>query len=114
MTHKALKVAARMAALGKPVGVIDVFRLKPFNTPAFTRNIRHCRRLVTMEEAFIGNGGLDCAIAGALAERKLNIEMVRVGFKDKYSFEIGGRDHLHDRAGMGEEAVLKAILAPES
>lgn len=111
MTHQALKVAAQMAARGKPVGVIDVFRLKPFNALAFTRSICRCRRIVTLEEAFIGNGGLDCAVAGALAEQRLNPEIVKIGFNDKYSFDVGTRDYLHAQAGMGEEAILKAILA---
>lgn len=111
MTHQAVKIAGRMAAMGKPAGVIDVFRLKPFNASAFVRNICRCRRIVTMEEAFIGNGGLDCAVAGALAEQRLNPEIVKIGFKDKYSFEVGAREYLHDQAGMGEEAMLKTILA---
>lgn len=113
MTHQAIKIAERMAKMGKPVGVIDVFRLKPFNTLAFAKNVCRCRRLVTMEEALIGNGGLDCAVGGALAEQRLKMEIVKIGFNDKYSFEIGARDYLHVQAGMGEETILKAILAPE-
>lgn len=110
MTHQAIKAAERMAKIGRPIGVIDVFRLKPFNALAFAQNVCRCRRLVTMEEAFIGNGGLDCAVAGALAEQRLNMEIVKIGFNDKYSFEAGARDYLHDQAGMGEAAILKAIL----
>jgi len=114
MTHQALKIANRLAAIGKQVGVIDVFRLKPFNASTFVQSISCCQRIVTLEEGFIGNGGLDCVVSGALAEQGLKPEMIRIGFKDKFCFQIGNREQLHELAGMGEGAILKAILVSKA
>lgn len=111
MTHQAVKIAGRLAKMGKPVGVIDVFKLKPFNAIALIPNVCRCRRIVTMEEAFVGNGGLDCAVANALAGQGLHMELIKIGLDDKYNFDAGARNYLHNQAGMGEEAILKTILA---
>lgn len=105
MTHRALKAAREM----KGVGVIDVFMLKPVNEKALLETIKRYDYIITTEEGFIGNGGLDSLISKIILDDKLNIRLKRMGFNDKYVFELGGRDHLHKLNNLDEEAIIKAV-----
>ena len=64
---------------------------------------------MTLEEAFINKGGLDSLIAGILSTKKSNIILKRMGFLDKYVFDIGGRDYLHKLNGLDAEHIVNNI-----
>ncbi len=65
--------------------------------------------VVTLEEAFINKGGLDSFIAGILNDNKSGIILKRMGFGDKYVFDIGSRDYLHKLNGLDDESIMKNI-----
>jgi transketolase len=110
MTHKAIKVAQVMQETGKQIGVLDVFLLKPIDKNALFEVLRKYRRIVTIEEAFINSGGLDSLIAEILTERGAGIELRRIGFDDRYVFDLGSRDRLHELHGLGEDAIIGSLL----
>jgi transketolase len=109
MTHKAMKVAQRMRETGRDIGVVDLFLLKPIDKDVLFEVLKKYRRIVTIEEAFINSGGLDSLIAEILTERGAGIELRRMGFKDKYVFDLGSRDRLHELHGLGEDAIIRSI-----
>ena len=95
MTRVAMEVSAKLSSCGMDIGVADVFTLKNFNRRKLLLALKNYRMLVTLEEGFIGNGGLDCLVSGLLSDMKSDIKMEKIGFKDGYVFENGGREYLH-------------------
>ena len=103
MSHRAVKVAN----LRPGVAVIDLFSLKPCDETALATALSPFRHVITMEEAFINNGGLDSLVAKVIREHDLGCRQHPVGFKDQYVFELGSRDRLHAINAMDETAVIE-------
>jgi transketolase len=110
MTHKAIRIRDLLKNKNIHAGVIDVFLLKPFNAPLLAKTLKKYKFVLTLEEAFIGKGGLDAAILEVISEHDLGIKVKSMGFKDSYCFEIGGREHLHELNDLGDNSVSAAIL----
>jgi transketolase len=109
MTHKALKVAYEIKHKVN-VGVVDVFSLKPINRNMLFAVLKKYKYVITVEEAFINKGGLDSLIADLLDEKCCTVKLKKIGFKDKYVFDIGNRDYLHKIAGIDEQSITKVIM----
>jgi len=105
MSHRALKAAQERSG----VGVVDIFSLKPCDENALAAALSPYRHVITMEEAFINNGGLDSLATKVVREHGLCCQQHPVGFNDRYVFELGSRDHLHNINGMDEAAVIDLI-----
>lgn len=105
MTHRALKVAQERPG----VGVIDLFSLKPCDEAALAAVLASAGQVITMEEAFINNGGLDSLVAKVLRERHPGCRLHPVGVNDRYVFDLGSRDQLHAINNMDEQAVIALI-----
>lgn len=113
MTHKALNTARALEWEGINAGVVDVFLLRPLDPAALYGSLKDYRHIVTIEEGFVGKGGLDSIVASTLEEGGFNGNVKRMGFPDEYIFDIGGREYLHRLAGLGEEDIasnIKTIL----
>jgi len=109
MTHKALKVAELLRPEGTEVGVIDVFLLAPLGEDALLAALAKYRCIVTLEEGFVGKGGLDSLILSLFAQRGVAKTVKSMGFDGEYRFESRPRDVLHAAAGFGEEDILRAV-----
>lgn len=105
MSHRALNVARQCPG----VAVIDLFSLKPCDEAALAAALSSYRHIVTMEEAFINNGGLDSLVSKIIRVHDLNCRRHPIGFDDRYVFDLGSRDHLHAINGMDEAAVCALI-----
>lgn len=105
MTHRALKAAQERPG----VAVIDLFSLKPCDEAALAAELAPFRQVITMEEAFINNGGLDSLVTKTVREHKLACSQHPIGFNDRYCFELGSREHLHAINNMDEAAVISLI-----
>lgn len=105
MSHRALRAAQERTG----VAVIDLFSLKPCDETALAAALTPYRHVITLEEAFINNGGLDCLVTKVVREHGLACRQHPVGFNDRYVFELGSRDHLHAINGMDETAVIALI-----
>lgn len=101
--------AVNAAKVHGGIGVVDLFMIKPFDQEKLFAALSKYRHVITMEEAFINGGGLDSAIASLLTERRSTITLDRVGFNDRYVFELGSRDQLHKLNGMDEAAVIALV-----
>ena len=107
MTHRASAAASLLEKDGIRPGLMDVFRLSPFDTERFVEAIKGYRTVVTLEEGFIGRGGLDTLVLGALAGTGARI--MSMGFEGGYVFEIGDRDYLHRLKGLDPEAIAARV-----
>jgi transketolase len=102
MSHRALNVAMQCPG----IAVIDLFSLKPCDEAALAAELAPYRYIITMEEAFVNNGGLDSLVTKVVREHQLGCRQHPIGFNDRYVFELGSRDHLHAINGMDEAAVI--------
>lgn len=105
MTQRAVAAAREFGG----VGVVDLFMLKPFDKEKLYAVLSKYDHIITMEEAFINGGGLDCAIASLLTERRSTITLDRIGFNDRYEFELGTREELHELNGMDNAKISKLV-----
>lgn len=105
MTHRAIAVAAEAG----DVGVIDLFMLKPLDRDRLLENISRYRHVISIEEGFIGCGGLDSAIGALLTDARSPVTLDRIGFNDRYVFDLGSRDYLHGLSGMDNSSIAARV-----
>lgn len=101
MTHRALKVAQELTGMA----VVDLFSLKPCDGAALAAALAPFRHVITLEEGFINNGGLDSLVGTVLRDHGLECRLHPIGVRDRYVFDLGSRDHLHALNGMDEAAI---------
>ena len=94
---------------GIRAGLVDVFLLKPLNEDLLFKTLSAYSYVITLEEGFIGKGGLDSLISNILTDKESNIKLKRMGFGDTFVFDIGGRNYLHRIKNMGKDDVVKIV-----
>ncbi|MBF0343575.1 MAG: transketolase [Nitrospirae bacterium] len=107
MTHRALKALEALKDINPCL--IDMFMLKPVRDDALFEVLKRYETIITIEEGFINNGGLDSLIANVLNKHQSNIRLRKLGFNDKYVFELGDRQHLHALNGMDEGSIINEV-----
>ncbi|MFH1581718.1 MAG: transketolase C-terminal domain-containing protein [Pseudomonadota bacterium] len=105
MTHRAMAAAELLKHEGIKAGVIDVFRLKPQPSDGFIEALEKYDHIITLEEGFIGKGGLDILVLTMMQGKKQPI--TRMGFGDNYVFNIGSRDYLHKLCRLDPQSVAE-------
>lgn len=112
MTHMALEISKNINS--DAIGVVDVFMLKPINEKSLLEVLKQYKTVITLEEAFIGKGGLDSLVLALVNDCQADIQIKRFGFKDEYVFKFGNRDFLYGQSGFNKESVLEWILTQHS
>jgi transketolase len=116
MVHKALEAADLLAQKhGLQAGVVDIIALAPLDGQALTAALTGCPAILSVEEGFVGKGGLDAALRELLWSRAHQLRFKALGLPHHYRFDIGGRDTLLAAVGLGAEqlaAQALALLAP--
>ena len=68
--------------------------------------LRGYSSVLTLEEAYIGKGGLDSLILHYLNQHDVPVKFSGLGFRETFSFAIGSRDELHQSYGTGKAALI--------
>ena len=105
MTHRALNVSNEL----KDVGVIDLFMLKPLNEELLFDTLKKYEYIITIEEAFVNSGGLGSLMSDVLNKYQSDIKLKKLGFNDKYVFELGNRNHLHKINALDELSIVRTV-----
>lgn len=108
MTHTALQAASELEGTIS-CGVLDTYMLDMVDEVALGAVLGRYDRVVTLEEGFIGCGGLDSLVSYALERQNLRLPMRRFGFPRGYNFDNGGRQHLHKCAGIDLESLKMSL-----
>ncbi len=111
MLHTALKAAEALADDGLQVGVVDLFDLARFSAAELYDTLRPYAGIVSLEEGFRGRGGLDSMLFEFIARSNLDAKMLNIGVEGAYHFELGTRTELHEKVGIGPQAVLNSVRA---
>lgn len=109
MVHTALKVAAELERQRINAEVIDVFRLKPLNEELLFKLLKDTKKLVTLEEHRLP-GGFGSLIAEALLDARKNLPLLRIGMKDQFVFDLGGREVIWEKYGLDAKNIAQKIL----
>jgi len=113
MTHTALQVARQLStsapAPDNGPGVIDLVAVQGFDVDRLIETLSRYRRIVTLEEGFVGKGGMDAAIGGLVLSRDLPIKMRAMGVEARYVFDVASRESMHARNGLDAEAIVAQI-----
>ena len=104
-THTGLIVADRLAnEHNLSCEIVDVCRL---DEDVHLANVVSANEVVTLEEAFEGRGGLDAFVRNQLGGSSM---VLGIGVSPRYEFELGTREELHEKAGIGPESVVHRVL----
>jgi len=91
----------------KNIGLIDLYKIKPLNNK-FLKEIIEYDEIITIEEQWV-DGGFGSAILEFLSKNGIKMKVTRHGLKEKYYFENGGREYLHNKYGLNINKILKSI-----
>ena len=109
MLHTALKVASEFERDGQLVSVIDIFDLTNFSDTKLKALLDSYSGVVSLEEGFRGRGGLDSMLFEFISRRNISIKILNIGVEPSYSFELGSREELHEKVGIGLQSVLEQV-----
>ncbi len=110
MSHLAIAVRDELEAGGIPVRTVDMMNLSSPDADALRAELAPCRAILTMEEGFIGRGGLDGLLTMQLAPRLPKAKWAHAGLAPHYSFEIGPRDDLLATQGLSRAALAARVI----
>ena len=109
MTGRALEAADALRTDGIAVGIIDLFMLRPLDADALARALGSYHTVITIEEGFVGKGGLDSLISGILRASGSQTQLESLGFPEAHVFECNNRDALVELNGCGPQAIARAV-----
>lgn len=109
MTHKALQAAKKLSGNNINIGVIDLFLIKPLKETLLMTALKKYEAVITLEEGFINNGGLDNLVMQLINRKNLKIKFKNMGFGQSYVFEIGSREYLHKLNKLDERSIIRNI-----
>jgi len=110
MSHLAVAVRDELEAGGIPVRMVDMMNLSTPDIDVLETTLSACRAILTMEEGFIGRGGMDALLALTLAPRLPKAKWAHAGLAPHYSFEIGPRDELLATHGLSRSALAERVI----
>ena len=111
MVHTALHIANQLVCENVSVDVVEIFDITGFDGNCCASAIGHYDGLMSLEEGFRGRGGLDSMLFDFLGQRAIRTPFLNVGIEGGYRFDLGTREQLHERAGVGKAAVLRRVKA---
>jgi transketolase len=108
MVLTAMRVIEDLSKHSISGGVIDIFRIKPFNRELLLQTIGTPRYIATLEEHSI-IGGLGTAVAEVLAESSNRAKFIRLGLPDGFCRRYGTRQFLYSDIGIDREGIAKTL-----
>jgi transketolase len=109
MVHSALQVAEKLFAQDIQATVIDLFNLSGFSSKQLLKAIEPFQHLVSMEEGFVGRGGMDAMLLHWLNQHAPSKQLINFGVEGSYRFELGSRIELHQQIGLGIQEMTQKI-----
>jgi transketolase len=107
-TFMAIEAAAKLAARGVSVDLLEVSTIKPIDAEALTASARKTRKVLTVEEHTVC-GGLGSAVAETLAQRAPSL-MRMIGIQDTFA-ESGDWADLMRKHGISADHIEAEAMA---
>jgi transketolase len=87
------------------VQLIDIYNINNYDKEKLSRSLKDIDTIITIEEGFINCGGLDAEINFNFKDK----EIINLGFEKIYTFEIGDREFVHEKNGLGKTDIIEKI-----
>ena len=111
MSHTGLEVVRELKSeYNIEISLIDLFDLTSFDEELLLNEVRGQHFVFTLEEAFEGRGGLDTLVDSFLKKHSIGRLTEGMGVYPGYQFELGTRQELHERVGIGSQSIIKRIV----
>lgn len=110
LSHLAAGVRDELEAGGLPILTVDMMDLAHADMTELTTALAPCRNILTMEEGFIGCGGMDALLMLHAAPRLPKAKWAHAGLQPHYHFEIGPRDALLAAQGISRSALAARMI----
>lgn len=92
------------------VKLIDLYFINTYSKKELLYELENTKSIITIEEGFKNSGGLDAEINCRFKNKKV----INLGFEKQYIFDIGDREFVHKKNGLGiqeiKEEIEKAML----
>jgi len=85
--------------------LIDLYFINTYNKNKLIEELSNIETIITIEEGFKNAGGLDSEINYHFKDKNI----INMGVEKQYTFEIGSREFVHSKTGIGEEEIIKVI-----
>ncbi|MFH1202770.1 MAG: transketolase C-terminal domain-containing protein [Candidatus Omnitrophota bacterium] len=109
MVYRALQIANELSKHSIDAGVVDLYRIKPLNVKLLLEILDNYENILTLEEHFV-IGGIGSIMAEVLSDNEKSCRLKRLGICDRYYFEYGGRERLHELCCLDTKSVVKTIV----
>ena len=110
MTHQALQTAELLAQRGVQAEVVDMVTLTALDGPALANLLTSRPAVLSLEEGFIGRGGLDALLRELLWAQNSKLKFKALGLPHSYRFDIGSRQGLLAAVGLGPEQIAAEAM----
>ena len=104
-----IDAAERLNERGVIVGIIDIFRFKPFPVDAITDILASSKKIVSIEES-CKTGGLGTALSEVIAQNNINCSFKVIGAPDKQFIEYGEREWFHEKYALSGDSLVEEIF----
>ena len=89
------------------IGIIDLFKIKPIQEK-FLNTISRYKKVFIIEEHY-DNSGIGSIISNKILEKKLNVEIIKIGLKENFLYGYGSRKFLQANNCIDSDAIIKTI-----
>jgi len=111
MIHMALAVSDHLAHEAIDVGIIDMYNLSTPDENALYDTLQQYQVIISVEEGFIGRGGMDSLLLNLLNRHGSAIQYTNIGIKNQYRFHVGHRESMLRMNEIDAQSVIKRLKA---
>jgi transketolase len=109
MVRGVIDAAEHLNERGINVGIIDIFRFKPFPSDEVIDVIKSSKKIISIEESCI-TGGLGTAISEVIAQNDINCSFKVIGAPDKQFIEYAEREWFHEKYALSGIPLVEKIF----
>ena len=109
LTQLAMELCENSPEWRNRVGLIDLFMIQPTNETALKDQMRNYQHIVTLEEGFVGKGGLDSLVNRLVIQDRHQATVDSLGVPPHYLFEPGSRAFLRQACGIAPAAIRRTV-----
>jgi len=109
MVRGVIDAAEHLEEKGINVGIIDIFRFKPFPSAGLIKIIAASKKIVSIEES-CKTGGLGTVLSEIIAQNDINCSFKVIGAPDKQFIEYGEREWFHEKYALSGSPLVENIF----
>ena len=106
--REVINAADQLNKRGINVGIVDVFRFKPFPEDFIIDVIAPSKKIISVEES-CKTGGLGTALSEVIAQNDIHCPLKVIGAPDMQLIEYGEREWFHDKYGLSGMPLVEKI-----